>query len=173
MRGYLVALTVAVGALTGPTNASAATFSGNCSFSGPLTIPRPITIVPVLGAHFSFQGSGACNGKLSGATVASAPLTLTFTDASTLFDTCELGPDFPLRGVMTIGAARFDATVDLLRLALAGPFAITTPGGGLGAGVAQFEPASAAAALTQCVSTGVTQATLAGRFATVTPLVGT
>ena len=172
MRGRLVALIVAVGAFTGPTHASAATFSGNCSFSGPLTIPRPITIVPVVPAHFSFQGTGACSGTLGGAAVSSSPLTLSFTNATTLFDTCELGPDFPLSGTMTIGSVRFGATVDLLRLALAGPFALSTPGGGLAAGLAQFSPASAAAALTQCVSTGVTQASLSGRFATVTPLAG-
>jgi len=164
MRGRLVALIVVAGALTGPAHASAATFSGSCSFSGPLTIPRPITIVPVPGAHFSFQGTGTCDGGV--------PLTLTFTDVSTLFDTCELGPDLPLSGAMTIGAARFGVTVDLVRVALAGPFALTTPGGGLAAGVAQFTPASAAAALTQCVSSGVSQASLSGRFTTVTPLVG-
>jgi hypothetical protein len=169
MRRGLVALgAVLAAALAAAAPASASSFSGSCSFSGPLTVGRPITIVPVAGAHFSFRGTGSCTS--AGGT---QPLTLTFTNVSTIFDTCELGPDLPLDGILTIGGARFDVVVDLVRVALVGPFTLTTAGGGLAAGVGQFAPADTAAALTQCVSPGIVDPSLSGSFSTLTPLVGT
>src|SRR5437764_7327298 len=71
-----------------------ATFAGSCSFAGPISPGRPITLLPVPTAHFSYSGRGTCDGSLDGRPVRSAPLTVSFTDVTTLFDTCEFGPDF-------------------------------------------------------------------------------
>jgi hypothetical protein len=106
-----------------------------------------------------------------------APVAVSFTNVATLFDTCELGPDFDLHGLLAIGAtgkrSLFEITVNLARLALAGPFALTTPGGGMGVGIAQFNPADPSSAPQQCATSGVSAATLAANFNTVSPLVGT
>jgi hypothetical protein len=177
----LCCVAVAV-ASAGAANAAAAvtapsTFAGSCQFSGPIT-PKPgITVVPLPGPHFSYSGAGTCDGTLDAAPVTAAPLTVTFNDVATLFDTCELGPDFDLHGLMTIAPpgrrVLFEITVNLARLALAGPFALTTGGGGLGAGIAQFNPADAASAPQQCATTGVSAASLTASFNTLAPLVGT
>src|SRR5437763_10965235 len=70
--------------------AKTVTFSGACEFAGPIAPTPPITVVPQTGAHFSYRGSGTCKGTIAG------PITVTFTDVSTVFDTCELGPDLDL-----------------------------------------------------------------------------
>jgi hypothetical protein len=123
----------------------------------------PITIVPRPGPHFDYSGTGVCGAQ---------PATLSFVNVSTLFDTCELGPDLPLAGTMTIGSDRYTVTVDLLRVALAGPFLITTRGGGLGVGVATFTPAgNQLAAIEACAGAGIANASLSANFTTVEPLV--
>jgi hypothetical protein len=177
--GTAVAFAVVGGfAATAPAVAGGETssFSGSCAFSGPITPMPPITVVPHAGARFSYAGVGSCQGTLNGVAVAAAPMTVTFTNVATFFDTCEVGPDFNLQGTATIGtgASRdlFAITINLARLALAGPFAVTTPGGGLGLGVATFQPPDPTAAVQACAGSGVATATLAGNFTTVTPLVG-
>lgn len=153
-----------------------ATFAGSCQFAGPISPGRPITVLPVPGAHFSYRGLGTCSGTLDQTAVAAAPITVTFTNASTLFDTCELGPDFGLHGVGTISSGRaldrFDITVDLARLAVVGPFVLRTAQAGLAAGIAQFVPADLQASLSQCAGPGLDSASLSANFATLSPLVG-
>ena len=161
------ALIVCAVALAGaaPAAAHAASFSGSCKFSGPITPMPPITIVPHPGANFSYHGTGTCSRGV--------PIAVSFTNVATLFDTCELGPDFNLHGVATIGHARFQITINLARLALVGPFALTTSGGGDALGIAQFQPAgSPVAALQQCAAAGIASATLSASFQTVSPLMG-
>jgi hypothetical protein len=178
MKRILVLLVCSVSALCGVAGASRGpvSFSGSCSFAGPISPAPPITVVPKPGAHFSYVGSGMCRGTLGGASVDAAPITVTFTNVSTLFDTCELGPDFGLRGVALIGSgatrARFAVTVNLARLAVAGPFVLNASGGGSAAGVAQFEPADTAAAVQQCGADGVSKASLSAEFQTLAALVG-
>jgi hypothetical protein len=162
MLAALAAVVVASAILAGP--ASAAMFSGGCKLSGPITPLPPITLVPRPNPHFDYAGSGVCGGR---------PATLTFVRASTLFDTCELGPDFPLHGVLAIGASRFAVSIDLVRVALAGPFVVTTRGGGLGVGVASFNPGNQTAAIEHCLGAGVGSASLSASFSTLRPLVGT
>jgi hypothetical protein len=156
--------------------AQTSTLSGSCSFSGPITPNPPITVVPKPGAHFSYAGKGTCNGSFDDAPVAAEPIALRFTNVQTAFDTCELGPDFNLLGTLAVQSGGtttdFPVTINLLRLALFGPFTLTTPGGGRAAGTAQFTPANATAAILQCSSTGIATATLAGSFTTSAPLVG-
>jgi hypothetical protein len=151
--------------------AKTATFSGACQFAGPITPNPPITVAPQSGAHFSYRGSGTCKGTITG------PITVTFTNVSTLFDTCELGPDIDLHGAATIGSgprrAGFKITINLARLAVTGPFALTTTGGGRAAGVAQFQPVNESTAPQQCISGGINSASLAASFQTSSPLVGT
>lgn len=159
----LVLATALVCALGAPAAApaaphSSAGFSGSCQFSGPITPMPPITLIPALGAHFSFSGSGTCSGGL--------PITVTFTNVGTLFDTCELGPDLDLHGLATIGRQKLHITVNLARVALAGPFVLTTPHHGLALGVAQFSTANP----TGCITPGVSAATLSGNFQTLKPL---
>jgi hypothetical protein len=149
-----------------------ATFAGSCHFAGPIKLGRPITVVPVPGAHFSYAGAGTCTGALDGTKVAAAPLTVTFTDAMTLFDTCELGPDVGLHGVAAIGRDRFPIAVELARVLLAGPFLLSTPHGGRAAGIAQFQPADVQASIVQCGTTGVPAASLSGDFTTLRALSG-
>lgn len=163
-----------------PANAATAptrTLAGSCSFSGPITPKPPITIVPKPGAHFDYAGTGSCDGTFAGAAVQKLLVTVTFTNVATAFDTCELGPDFNLRGVLAVVqgtvTANFPITINLARLALFGPLSLTTPGGGNAFGTATFTPANAAQALVQCGSTGISTATLSGRFTTTSPLVGT
>jgi hypothetical protein len=159
-----------------PAAAPAQTLAGSCSFTGPITPNPPITVIPKPGAHFSYAGTGTCDGTFDGAAVSAAPITVTFTNVATAFDTCELGPDFNLPGTLgvTVGStsARFPITINLARLALFGPFTLTTPGGGRAAGTAQFEPANALQAVIQCGASGIATATLAGRFTTSAALVG-
>ena len=160
------------------TQASAATvaFNGNCQISGPISPHPPITIFPVPGSGFSYHGSGTCGGHINAASVASAPATITFTNVSTLFDTCELGPDFNLHGLLKIAAGggtdRFPIVINLARLALVGPFLLTTPGGGLAAGIAQFTPAHTATAIQECAGSGIAKASLSASFNTLSALVG-
>jgi hypothetical protein len=168
-------------AILGAASASAATtqartLAGSCSFSGPITPKPPITIVPKPGEHFDYAGTGSCDGTFAGGSVQKLPITVTVTNVETAFDTCELGPDFNLHGILAVeqGAVTtdFPITINLARLALFGPLTLTTPGGGSAFGTAQFEPANAVQAIQQCVSTGVATATLAGSFQTTAPLVG-
>jgi hypothetical protein len=151
-------------------------FTGSCQVSGPIAPMPPITVVPVPGPHFSYSGTGTCTGTLDGDPATAAPLSLTFANVSTLFDTCELGPDFNLPGALTIGPsgkrARFAITVNLARLAVAGPFLLTTEGRGLAYGVAQFSPSNNSTAAQQCATTGIAAATLSASFTTASPLVG-
>ena len=172
LRTTLAALGLLVLLVPAPADARTRTFSGSCSFSGPIQPTPPIGLVPMPGSHFSYAGSGTCDGALDGRAVAAAPLTVAFTDVATLFDTCELGPDVELHGLMSLRRDRFDITIDLARLAVTGPFALRTPHGGLAAGTATFAPADASAAPMQCATTGIGQATLSASFQTLAPLVG-
>ena len=163
------ALVISVPASASPSHGSSAShgsapasFSGSCKLSGPITPEPPITLIPRPHPHFEFAGTGTCNR---------IPATLTFVHASTLFDTCELGPDLPLRGTLTVGSASFAVTVDLVRVALAGPFALTTAGGGLAVGVATFNPGNPVGALERCLTTGVAAASLSAQFTTLRPLI--
>jgi hypothetical protein len=171
VRVVAALLLVAVPLLVPPAAPSkTVAFSGSCSFAGPIEPMPPITAVPKPGAHFSYSGIGSCTGSLPG------PIHVTFTNVATVFDTCEFGPDFGLRGTATIGSgaqrALFKITINLSRLALAGPFSLTTGGGGQAAGVAQFQPPNQSAAPKQCASSGIGSATLSASFHTVSPLVG-
>jgi hypothetical protein len=143
-----------------PTLAHGATpgFSGSCRFSGPISPMPPITLLPVPGAHFSYSGSGTCSGGV--------PITVTFTNVATLFDTCELGPDLGLHGLATIGTQQLHITINLARLAVAGPFALSTQHQGLALGVAEFATANP----TDCLAPGVGAATLTANLQTVRPL---
>jgi len=159
MRKTLVAAVVAAAALVGPAAAHAAPgFSGSCHFSGPITPMPPITLLPRFGAHFSYRGTGSCS--------TGQPITVRFNNVATLFDTCELGPDFNLHGAMTIGTRSFRITVNLARLAVAGPFLLNAAGGGQALGLARFTTSSPQ----QCVSTGVASASLSAVFHTLSPL---
>jgi hypothetical protein len=176
-RSRFAILLAAVGfALPSPAAAHVATLAGSCHFSGPITPSPPITVIPRPGAHFSYRGSGSCAGTIDGAAVRAAPIRVLFTNVATAFDTCELGPDFPLRGVLLARlrrhTARFQITVSLLRIALVGPFELTTERGGRALGTASFQPSDAAAAPKQCISTGVGAASLTASFQTISPLVG-
>jgi hypothetical protein len=145
--------------------AQPATFSGSCTISGPISPQPPITLIPRLGARFSFAGIGTCAG---------APASLTFTNVTTLFDTCEIGPDFGLPGTLGIGPARYAITVNLARLALVGPLLVTTAGGGAAVGLAQFSPAGdPVTALRSCAGSGIAAATLSATFQTLAPFAGT
>jgi hypothetical protein len=146
--------------------------SGSCSFTGPITPQPPITLIPKPGAHFSYAGTGRCDGAFDGRAAHALPITLTFTNVATAFDTCELGPDFNLTGTLAVGSSDFPITINLARLALFGPFTLTTPGGGRASGTATFAPANPAGAILQCASTGIATATLSGSFTTSAPLVG-
>ena len=163
-------------AMAGPAVAGTASFNGNCQFSGPISPQPPITLLPVPGSHFSYHASGTCSGNLGGTAISSAPVTVAFVNVSTLFDTCELGPDFNLHGVMTIttGAVTdtFPIVINLARIAIVGPFLLTTGGGGLAVGIAQFAPANLATALQQCAGSGVADASLTASFSTLIALVG-
>jgi len=156
--------------------AATSSFYGSCKFSGPISPNPPITVVPKPGAHFSYRGTGTCSGTLGGSSVTSTPDTVTFTNVATVFDTCEFGPDFDLPGVILVGVgarrAEFKITINLARLALAGPFVLTTIGKGQALGVATFTPPSTATGVKQCASSGITTATLAGNFNTTSTLVG-
>ncbi len=166
----------AVGAGSAAADAGPGTFSGRCQFSGPIIPSPPITVVPKSGSGFSYAGTGTCTGTLDATTVSAAPVTVSFAHDSTLFDTCEFGPDVGLAGEMVIGAgadrAQFAITINLARLALAGPFALDTTGGGAGLGTATFTPPSPTGAVQQCAVTGIATATLAGNFTTTAQLVG-
>lgn len=180
LAGSLSAALCAAAMLALPAAASAtqpSAFAGSCQFNGPIMPTPAITVVPLPGPHFSYSGTGTCTGTLDIAQVTAAPLTVTFTNVATLFDTCELGPDFDLHGLLAIGKAGqrslFDITVNLARVALVGPFVLTTPDGGMGLGTAQFNPADPASAPQQCATTGVSAASLSASFNTLSPLVGT
>jgi hypothetical protein len=156
--------------------AAASSFSGSCKFSGPISPKPPITVVPKPGAHFSYSGTGTCSGTLDGAAVSSTPDAVTFTNVSTVFDTCEFGPDFDLAGRMLIGAgshrAAFNITINLARLALVGPFVLSTTGKGQALGIATFTPPSTATGVQECGTTGIKLATLGASFNTTSPLIG-
>jgi hypothetical protein len=167
----LAALALAL-ALTPSASAAPSRLDGSCSFAGPIKPTPPITLIPRSGAHFSFNGSGHCDGHLDGVALSAAPVAVTFTNVETVFDTCELGPDVNLHGTLTVAASHFEVTVDLARLVLAGPLRLTTTGGGLALGSAQFQPGDSSTAPQQCVGAGVDNATLAASFTTLAPLVG-
>jgi hypothetical protein len=160
----------------GAAGAGAPAFAGRCQFSGTIRPMPPITVVPKPGAHFSYLGDGTCTGRLADRPVTSAPLSVSFDDVHTLFDTCELGPDVGLHGLAWISAgrdrARFAIVIHLARVAIAGPFALTTIHSGRALGVASFMPADPVGAARACGAAGVASATLTGSFRTVTPLVG-
>lgn len=179
-RSFAVALWAAVASLALAAAACASqrsAFVGSCRFSGPISPTPAITVLPRAGPHFSYSGVGTCDGALDAAQVKATPLTVGFTNVATIFDTCELGPDFDLHGLIAIGPAGkralFDITVNLARLALAGPLALTTPGGGRAVGVAQFDPADPSSAPQRCATTGVGAASLAASFDTLSALTGT
>jgi hypothetical protein len=67
---------------------------------------------------------------------------------------------------MQIGRRRFHITIDLARLAVAGPFVLTARNGGSALGLAQFSAPSPI----DCISRGVGAATLTAQFQTVSPL---
>jgi len=157
-RTMKLATALIVGALAAPVAAHARPFSGSCQFSGSITPMPPITLVPGPGAHFSYVGHGTCTGGL--------PITVRFTSVATLFDTCELGPDFDLHGRMRIGRRRSRITISLARLAVAGPFVLSDAAGGEGLGVAQFATSSPLL----CLSSGIATATLSASFQTISPL---
>ncbi len=167
----------AAGVTPAGANPTPGTFSGSCNFSGPIKPDPPITVIPKSGSKFSYAGTGTCTGTLDGAAVTTAPDSVTFMNVSTAFDTCEFGPDFNLAGQLTIVTAstevNFAVVISLARLAVAGPFSVTTTGGGEGLGTATFTPPSTAGALQQCAGSGISTATLAGSFNTTAPLVGT
>ena len=175
-------LAVAIAGLLGMTpSAGAAThsFSGSCDISGPIAPDPGITAVPRPGARFSFHGTGHCLGRLDGRPKRTMKVRLDFVDVKTLFDTCELGPDFGLRGPLTMRRrpgrwVRFPITLDLARLAIAGPLALRAAGGGLAVGLAQFTPADPRQALFQCggAGGGLTDARLTASMHTLSPLVG-
>jgi hypothetical protein len=173
----LTATAVAAGAHTrAPAASPTRKLAGTCQFTGPIRPNPPITVVPKPGPHFSYRGTGTCTGTLDGAAIQKAPITVTFTNVGTAFDTCELGPDFNLTGAMSLRAGRrtidFTITIDLARLALAGPFELTTAQAGQAFGTATFQPPNPATAVTQCGGSGVPEATLAANFRTTSPLVG-
>jgi hypothetical protein len=174
LAAAVVLATSAVGTATAA--AQPQTLTGSCSVSGPIEPNPPITIFPKPGAHFSYQGAGTCSGALDGAAVSAAATTLTFTNVATAFDTCELGPDFGLAGTMSLRAgdvtANFAITINLARLALVGPFALTTAGGGEALGTAQFTPPNEATAIQDCLGSGISTATLSASFSTLSPLIG-
>jgi hypothetical protein len=179
-RALALGLAVAIAtAAAGAASAAAQpqTLSGSCQFSGPIQPNPPITVVPEPGAHFSYQGAGTCSGTFDGAATTGASTSVTFTNVATAFDTCEFGPDFNLPGTMLVHSggmsANFAITINLARLALVGPFVLTTPGGGQALGTAQFTPPDAAQAIGQCGGSGIGTATLSGSFNTLSPLVGT
>ena len=178
LKQTMLAAVLAGAAITGVAAAAQepAAFSGSCQFSGPIQPGAPITAVPKNGAEFSFLGTGTCTGTLADAAVTNTPLTVRFDDVHTLFDTCELGPDVRLHGRAMIGPrhsrVRFQITVDLARLAVAGPFQLTADLGGRAAGVAQFTPPDQTTAVQACAGSGVSTATLSGNFKTIKPLVG-
>jgi hypothetical protein len=170
--GALLLLQTAGAADASPRPAS---FAGSCQFSGPIAPERPISLIPVPNARFSYRGSGSCDGQLDAAPVHAAHLTVAFDHVTTAFDTCELGPDFDLHGSLTISAQRVDTfaiVVNLARLALIGPFSLTTAGGGQALGIAEFTPADPSTAVQQCASSGLNDASLAASFNTSAPLAG-
>lgn len=150
-------------------------FAGQCDLAGPITPMPGITVIPRPGSRFSFHGSGKCQP----ASGAARPATLDFRDVATVFDTCELGPDFDLHGILEIAGGRgrplrLPITLDLARLALAGPFELRAARGGLAVGVAQFAPSGdPQQALMQCAGAngGLTAASLSATFRTLSPLI--
>jgi hypothetical protein len=164
-----IAAAPAAKAATRPPPASIVhSFSGSCEISGPISPNPGITVVPRPGSRFSFHGSGSCVGLLDKRTrERTLSARIDFVDVTTLFDTCELGPDFDLHGVLTIAPphgrpARIRITLNLARLAVVGPFQIRGAGGGVARGIAQFSPDDAQAAITQCAGAdgGITMAKL-------------
>jgi hypothetical protein len=158
--------------LAASASASTSYLDGSCSFAGPIKPTPPITVIPHSGARFSFSGSGRCDGHLDGAAISGAPIAVTFNDVQTVFDTCELGPDVNLHGTLTVATSRFEVIVDLARLALAGPLRLTTTGGGLALGSAQFQPGDFSTAPQECGGAGLDNASLMASFTTAAPLVG-
>jgi hypothetical protein len=100
-------------------------------------------------------------------------------DADIPFDTCELGPDVGIPATLLIRTRRkrfaeFPLTLDMVRIATAGPFALRGPHDGIAVGIAQLIPPDQAAAVAACAdpSGGLVDAQLAARFQTLSPLVG-
>jgi hypothetical protein len=155
-----------------PAAAHAGTFSGSCDIAGPISPRPPITVIPRPGPHFDYEGTGTCTGQLDGGAKAKVPAMVRIRNGSTLFDTCELGPDFNLRAMLILGPRhhreRFAITVQLARLAVVGPLAVTTPGGGRAVGIGRFSTTDDP---TECISGGVAHASLEVSFSTLSPLI--
>src|SRR5438128_2246307 len=113
-----VAPFIAVLALASSAAAAGSSFNGNCQFSGPIQPMPPITILPKPNPHFSYHGTATCSGTLNGAAVTSVPASVDLNNVSTLFDTCELGPDVGLHGTLSIGSAQFPIVINMIRVAL-------------------------------------------------------
>ena len=171
--GAATLATLATLALATPALAAPSHLDGTCGFSGPIRPGAPITGTPSGAAHFSFAGSGTCDGHLDGAAITGRAVSVRFDNVQTAFDTCELGPDVDLPGTLVISGATFAITVDLARAAVAGPLRVTTAGGGLGVGSAMFEPPDPVAAPQQCAQGGLSEASLTASFTTTQALVGT
>jgi hypothetical protein len=163
--------------------ASAATplsFDGSCEIAGPIEPEQPINVLPRPGARFSFTGKGSCSGTLSGTARNRLRARVEVVGAETLFDTCELGPDFGVRTMLRIRRARkrwvrFPLTLEMPRVLTVGVFLLHGPEGGRAFGQAELVPPDAAAAIRDCgdLAGGITTATLEASFRTVSPLVGT
>jgi hypothetical protein len=172
-------LAVVAASLAAASQASAfgwSTFEGSCQVNGPI-YPRPgITAFPQPSARAEYHGVGTCDGKLNGTAISHAPARIDMPDQGILFDTCEFGPDVDLHGILQVsgpsGPEDFKITIDLLRLAVAGPFLLTGPHSGRALGTAQFTPKDQAAAVQGCGAGGVTDASLAASFNTLRPLAG-
>jgi hypothetical protein len=62
--------------------------------------------------------------------------------------------------------------VNLARIALVGPFSLTTEHGGNALGLAQFAPPDNSTAVQRCLGSGIAHPSLSVRFSTLSPLVG-
>jgi hypothetical protein len=173
-----VALLIA--SITTPASASATrTFEGTCEVSGPIVPERPVNLIPRIGARASYRGHGTCQGRLDARAARTWKVRVRVDDADILFDTCELGPDIGIPATMLIRVRRkrvaeFPLTLDMVRVATAGPVLIRGPHDGAAFGLAQLIPADQAAAVAACADPngGLSDAALAASFRTLSPLVG-
>jgi hypothetical protein len=163
---------VAALAFAAPASARTSTFSGKCDIAGPIAPHPPITVVPKPGPHFDYAGTGTCTGTRNGA-AGTLPAKVRIRNGSTLFDTCELGPDFNLHADLILGPrhhrSHYAVTVQLARVAVIGPLTVTTDGGGRAFGTGRFSTTDSPAL---CASTGVVHAALEVSFTTSSPFVG-
>lgn len=180
-RRLALALAVmALAAISTPASASAArTFEGACEVTGPIEPERPVNLVPRIGARASYRGHGTCDGRLDDRRPRTWKVRVRIDDADILFDTCELGPDIGIPATLLIRVRRkriaeFQLTLDMVRVATAGPFVLRGPHDGVAFGTAQLIPADQAAAVADCANPngGLADAKLAASFGTLSPLVG-